>query len=296
MKILLTGLNGFIGKSLCKNLSEEHEIISIVRKKNNTILKKNILEIEGTLQEPEQWLRSVKNFSPECCIHLAWEGLPDYSLKKCNVNINQNLNLIDILKDISVNRVVVSGSCWEYGKNTGCLSEENKPIEPSLFALSKLTILSFYENLFRENKINYRWARIFFTYGPNQRSSSLIPTLWRNIRYSEKNVINSPNISQDYIYVDDVANGLLEMVSEKVPSGIYNIGSGELHSVAEIANIIYSYYGLISPFKKDERIEKKGFFSDTKKIEDLLNFKPKFCLKDGVIKTLQSLDKINGFN
>ena len=264
MKIFLTGLNGFIGKSLSENISENHQIISLVKRKNNFTSNKNILEIEGNLKEPKKWLKSVKNFSPECCIHLAWDSLPDYSLKKCNDNINQNLNLIDILTDISVNRVIVSGSCWEYGNNIGSLSEEHKPKEPSLFALSKLTILSFYENLFRENKINYRWARIFFTYGPNQRDTSLIPTLWRNIRYSEQNVIHSPNIFQDYVYVDDVANCLLEMVSEKIPSGIYNIGSGELHSAAEIANIIYSYYGLDSPFKTDEGIDKKGIFSDTK--------------------------------
>ena len=296
MKIFLTGLNGFIGNSLCENLSENHQIISLVRQKNKIIREKNILEIEGDLKEPKKWLKSVKNFSPECCIHLAWDGLPDYSLKKCNDNINQNLNLIDVLTDISVDRVIVTGSCWEYGNNIGSLSEGHKPKEPSKFALSKLTILSFYENLFRENKINYRWARIFFTYGPYQRGTSLIPTLWRNIRYSENNVINSPNVFQDYIYVDDVSNSLLKMVSDKIPSGIYNIGSGELHSVAEIAKIIYGYYGLSSPFKIDESIDKKGIFSDTKKTENLLNFKPKITLKDGVIKTLQSLDKINGFN
>ena len=296
MRIFLTGLNGFIGKSLFSNLSKNHEIISLVRRKNNRNSKENILEIEGNLKEPKKWLKSVKNFSPECCIHLAWDGLPDYSLGKCNDNIYQNLNLIDILIDISVKRVVIAGSCWEYGNTIGSVPEEKNPKDPSLFALSKLSILSFYENLCKEKKIDYRWARIFFTYGPNQRDSSLIPTLWRNIRYSEKNIINSPNIFQDYIYVDDVANCLLEMISEKIPSGIYNLGSGKLHSVAEIAKIIYSYYDLKSPFKKYEGINKEGIYSNTNKTESLLYFKPKFSLKDGVIKTLQSLDKINGFN
>ena len=86
------------------------------------------------------------------------------------------------------------------------------------------------------------------------------------------------------------------MISDKIPSGIYNIGSGKLNSVAEIAKIIYSYYDLISPFEKYEEINKEGVYSNTKKTESLLNFKPKFSLTDGVIKTLQSLDKINGFN
>ena len=145
-------------------------------------------------------------------------------------------------------------------ETVGSVSEEKNPENPSLFALSKLKILSFYENLFRENRIDYRWARIFFTYGPNQRDSSLIPTLWRNIRYLEKNIINSPNIFQDYIYVDDVANCLLEMISEKIPSGIYNIGSGNLHSVAEIGNIIYSYYDLSLLLKNMKGLIKKVFF------------------------------------
>ena len=49
------------------------------------------------------------------------------------------------------------------------------------------------------------------------------------------------------------------MISEKIPSGIYNIGSGKLHSAAEIAKIIYSYYDLISPFKNMKGLIKKVF-------------------------------------
>ena len=296
MRILLTGLNGFIGKSLLKNLPNNYEIISLVRTKNKTYSKKNLLEIEGDLSDTESWISNVRNFAPECCIHLAWDGLPNYSLRKCQENLNQNLNLFKSLIDISIKRVVIAGTCWEYGNQKGAVNEQCKPIDPSLFGITKLSILSFYEKIFFENKINYKWARIFFSYGPHQRGSSIIPTIYRNIRFGEKNIINSPNIYQDYIYVDDVSRALVAMSSDNTPSGIYNVGSGELFSVAEIAEVIYSYYGLKSPFESFKSSIKKGFWADNNKSKNLLNWEPGFSLNDGIKKTLESLDHINGFN
>ena len=51
----------------------------------------------------------------------------------------------------------------------------------SIFGLSKLTILSFLENLSHEFNFNYKWARIFFAYGPYQKKHSLINSIWNDI-------------------------------------------------------------------------------------------------------------------
>ena len=45
--------------------------------------------------------------------------------------------------------------------------------------------------------------------------------------------------SQDFIYIEDVCRGILELTNKNVKSGVYNIGSNNLTSIAEIANIIY---------------------------------------------------------
>ena len=116
MKIFITGLNGFLGKSLRRHLPNDCEIMSLVRKRNEIKPAANILEVKGDLSNPKDWMGVVKDFSPDFCINLAWDGIPDYSLKKCSENIKQHLNLLEILIEISVKKIIVAGSCWEYGQ------------------------------------------------------------------------------------------------------------------------------------------------------------------------------------
>lgn len=296
MKIFITGFNGFLGKSLRTQLSKECKIISLVRKKNQIKSAANILEVKGDLKNPKDWIGVVKDFAPDYCINLAWDGLPDYSLKKCSENIKQHLDLLEILVEISIKKIVVAGSCWEYGKQSGTMFEDTKTINPSLFGLSKTSIFSLYDYICKENNIDYFWSRIFFCYGPNQRSQSIIPTIWRNIRFDQKNPINFPNTYQDYIYVDDVIKALTKMIKVSSTSGIYNIGSSKLNSVAEIAKIIYSYYDLASPFEIINKNKVEGIKANITKIRTTLKWEPKITLKEGIIKTLKDLDKVNGFN
>ena len=76
----------------------------------------------------------------------------------------------------------------------------------------------------------------------------LICSIWNDIHKSKANSIKNPYASQDFIYIEDVCGGILELTNKNVKSGIYNIGSNNLTSIAEIANIIYSHYGLEIPY------------------------------------------------
>ena len=75
-----------------------------------------------------------------------------------------------------------------------------------------------------------------------------------------------------------------------------NIGSSKLYSVAQIAEIIYSYYGLKSPFETINRNKIEGIKADITKTRNLLKWEPQISLKSGIIKSLKELDKIYGIN
>ena len=299
MKILITGLNGFIGKSLKNLLSEKYQVLSLVRDKNNNNKYNNnkynnIFNIIGDLSNPDEWGEKVVNFAPDYCIHMAWEGLPDYSPEKCKTNLNQNLLFLDFLCKVKVPNIILTGSCYEYGDYDGRLEENLSPQNPSIFGLTKIAIFDYFESLCKANELNFKWARIFFSYGPNQRNVSLIPSIWKNLKLNKKNSIKTPFLSNDFIYVDDVANGILNLLDNKSPSGIYNIGSGKLTSVGYIANLIHSYYKKDLPYPDIDTINLKGFYSDNRKIENLTSWEPKISIEDGVIKTLKYLDKKYG--
>ena len=141
MKILITGLNGFIGKSLRSLLTENHQLMSLSRNNNFDFLDKNIEIITGDFSRPNEWGEKVIKFSPDYCIHLAWEGLPDYSLEKCIINLNKNLLFLNFLGKIGIPNIIFTGSCYEYGNYKGKLEEDFLPKEPPIFGITKLTIL-----------------------------------------------------------------------------------------------------------------------------------------------------------
>ena len=294
MKILITGLNGFIGKSLRSLLTENHQLMSLSRNNNFDFLDKNIEIITGDFSRPNEWGEKVIKFSPDYCIHLAWEGLPDYSLEKCIINLNKNLLFLNFLGKIGIPNIIFTGSCYEYGNYKGKLEEDFLPKEPPIFGITKLTIYNYLESICKRNNINFKWARIFFSYGPNQRLNSLIPSIWSNLKSNKANPIKTPYSSNDFIYIDDVANAILKLLDHKIPSGIYNIGSGNLTSNGYIANLIYSYYKRDIPYPNIESEKLGGFYSDIRKIKKFTSWDLKTSIENGVLKTIKNLDEKYG--
>ncbi len=290
MRIFITGLNGFIGKNLLIKISKDDKILSLSRTNYKDINWPNVQYLTGDISEPNKWIDKVKNFKPDCCIHLAWDGIPNYSLSKCIENMNSNLIFLESLIQIGIPNLVFAGSCWEYGYCEGEINEEQNPNKVSIFGLSKLTILSFLEKLSYENNFNYKWARIFFAYGPYQKKQSLICSIWNDIHKGKGNSIKTPYTSQDFIYIEDVCRGILELTNKNVKSGIYNIGSNKLTSIAEIANIIYSHYDLKKPYPNIKKNSVEGFWANNNKLLNLGDFNLKYSIKDGIIKTLNFLD------
>ena len=119
---------------------------------------------------------------------------------------------------------------------------------------------------------------------------SLICSIWDDIHKSKVNSIKTPYASQDFIYIEDVCRGILELTNKNVKSGVYNIGSNHLTSIAEIANIIYSHYGLEIPYSNIKNQSIEGFWANNNKILNLGEFDLKYSIKDGIIKTLNFLD------
>src|ERR1039458_4541249 len=185
MRMLVTGASGFLGRHLL-NVLGHHEVMCLRRQTIGPAAagkaRPNVKTVHGDLSQPETWTAELERFAPHCCIHLAWEGLPDYSKQTCQRNLDGGLGLIDGLARAGVKRVVVAGSCWEYGTASGAVAESHPPTDCGLFATTKHELRSALHNVSIETGMAYRWARIFFVYGPGQRATSLIPQCWASFR------------------------------------------------------------------------------------------------------------------
>ena len=289
MRIILTGASGFIGKKLVKSLvAAGHTLLALLRNpENNSSGDFKVL----TYGIGDPLPLEVHDFSPEILIHLAWEGIPDFSVEMCLKNVDNQVRFLNHMKSLpSLKKVIVSGSCVEYGAKTGSCEEIERNFPNSYFSWSKLTLGNFYRVFCAENNINLVWFRLFYVYGPGQRPGSLIPTLINTFASKQEPKLNNPAMSNDYIYIDDVVDAFVTAVRSEGVEGIYNLGSGELTPVFKISSIIETlincdskYSLLLSEGIKDEPLT--GFYADMTLTSNDLNWEPKWNILNGIKET-----------
>lgn len=241
MKILITGGTGFIGGPVLKTLVENIqgvEILNLTKSRPNSYLKE-VEHFNCDLSNPQTYQAKIEAFEPEVIIHLAWEGIPDFSLEMCIKNILSSVSLIEIVTKIkSCKKIITTGSCFEYNNKIGDCNENDTVISKDYFTFAKKTVLSFLELECNKHNIEFCWARLFYVYGPNQRSGSLIPTLIATLKSGKIPDLRTPKNENDFIHVNDVADGLMKLVLTDIQSGIFNLGSGTSISVAEVSRIV----------------------------------------------------------
>ena len=288
MRIFVTGGSGFIGRHLLRKL-EGHEVLCLSRKHRSNPTRDYVKWIVGDLEASQLWATGLKKFGPDVCIHLAWEGLPNYSKELSRHNVKLSEQLLHILAESEVKKIVVAGSCWEYGTLVGQLQEnvDQKPVGD--FALAKLESYHKFRESCLDMGMNLAWTRIFYSYGSGQRRNSLLPSVFRALRSGEIPVIKSPDVIQDFIHVSDVASAMASLAVMYVGDEIFNIGSGSPTSVAEFVNRVASQCD--SNFRLDASPTAKGSWASISKIEFLTGWKPSISLEKGIEETIRDLDR-----
>lgn len=286
MRVFITGGTGFLGKAVCAALAG-HDLLVLTRSPGLVSLPASVPLLAGSLGEISGFQAAVAQFQPDACIHLAWEGLPDYSPAACERNFQATMALYHLLLGIRCPRVVVAGTCWEYGAATGCVSEE-MAVEPRTltpFPACKTQLRQEGESLFAATRQTFVWTRPFFIYGPGQRLISLLPTAFSALSSGRTPEIKSASAINDFIHVDDVAAGIATLATTAAPSGIYNLGSGEPTRVRDVVNLLASELRIPAVFPPSDEAA-TGMWANTQRMRNATGWQPKISLAEGIHRTV----------
>jgi dTDP-6-deoxy-L-talose 4-dehydrogenase (NAD+) len=240
MKILVTGATGFIGNHLVPCLLERgHVVVAVARdeaKASKLPWYADVQFLAYDIYAPDFKLTLEQFGNPEVLAHLAWPGLPNYNaLFHFEENLPADYRFIRSLIDQGLKQVLVTGTCFEYGMQNGCLTEEMPTLPANPYALAKDTLRKSLQLLQQQSSFILQWARLFYMYGPGQNPNSLLAQLDCAIDNGES-VFNMSGGEQlrDYLSVEDVASRLVSLLENKQYDGIFNICSGEPISVRSL--------------------------------------------------------------
>lgn len=298
MKLLVTGATGFIGQHLVNKLIQQgHIVLILLRSETSFTINENndkLYYLKSSLKLEDNAINRIIEFQPEALIHLAWEKIPDFSFETSFENLQTQTNFFRQLFSIaSLKKIIVTGSCWEYNKNLGVCTESDICVSGNYFTWAKNSLRDFLQFECLRNNINFIWARIFYVYGPLQRKGSLIPTVIENIQNGVVPELKTPFNSNDFIYVEDVADGLLKFATIDAPSGIYNIGSGKsvpiIDIISKIEILINNTETLTRKISENTSFtstKDTDFCADMAKTITTLNWNPKINIENGIEKSI----------
>jgi len=108
---------------------------------------------------------------PDALIHLAWQGLPNYaSLHHFEREGPAHYAVLKSLVEHGLGALVVAGTCFEYGMQSGPLDEARPALPANAYALAKDTLRRELEQLQRQRSYALTWARLFYLHGEPGRA------------------------------------------------------------------------------------------------------------------------------
>jgi nucleoside-diphosphate-sugar epimerase len=244
------------------------------------------------------------------CFHGNQSSIADPMADHDN-NTLTSLKLFDRLKDIkSLKKVVYAAAACAVAEKTydaPSATTEDQPVSlyhDSPYSISKIIGELYGNYYFQRFQFPFVKARFSNVYGPREilgagQWRGTVHTVWRNVtptfiwRSLQGEALpldNGGNASRDFIFVEDMARGLMACALRGAVGEVYNLATGRETSILELATLINEYTGNktpldLRPARDWDRSGKR--FASTEKAERELGFTAHISVREGVRWTVE---------
>jgi UDP-glucose 4-epimerase len=288
-KILITGASGFIGSYLCRRLCEAGiEVHAISRMKRSG--RGNTLQWwQGDLADSATARDLVQAIKPVVIFHLASHVMGARNLENVLPTFRSNLlstvNILTVASEVGCRRIVLTNSLEEpdLGDPTS--------IPSSPYAAAKWASSGYARMFHALYQLPVVILRLFMVYGPAQQDlGKLIPYVTLCLLRGEAPRLTSGQRDVDWIYVDDVVDGIIAAAqASNVEGKTIEIGSGELVSIRNVVEhlvrltnpTIQPIFGALAE-RPLEQVRKANVTTALAQI----GWKPKTSLREGLENTV----------
>ncbi|MBO9613712.1 MAG: NAD-dependent epimerase/dehydratase family protein [Dyadobacter sp.] len=304
--VFVFGASGFIGANLFNDIFKirkdcyavTHDATKAWRLKLLNVPFENIIHCD--ILSDNSIKEVFEKYKPQTIFNLAAYGA--YS-KQSNVNLTYETNVlgtVNILQNCTKDMVYIhAGSSSEYGFN--CTSpKETDRVEPnSHYAVSKVSaayLLEYYAKVAGLKTLN---LRLYSIYGYWEEPDRLIPRLIENARKKSLPSLVSPDISRDFVFVEDCVEAFLDAalkIDDEKSGRSYNIATGRKTTMGDLVDVTRRAFSIAKEPEWGSMSNRKWdlaeWFGDPSAFENDFGWKAKTSLEDGLVRYSQWQDAV----
>lgn len=305
MKVLITGVGGFIGSNLAAaHLTQGDQVFGIDNFSTGNL--QNLENLSGLVLIEGGVGESMSKVPEDVSIayHFASPASPEkymaLAMNTMDVNTNGTLSMLQFSKRTGA-RLVFASTSEIYGDPLVSPQSEEywgnvNPIGPrSVYDEAKRFGETLVAHFQREERINAGIIRIFNTYGPQMDpyDGRVVSTFIRQALRSEPfTIFGDGTQTRSFCYVDDLVRGIMLMGASKHPGPI-NLGNPRENKLLELAEIVTKIVGGAGeidflPLPEDDPKQRNP---DITRAKRLLNWEPTIALEIGIEKTASWMSK-----
>mgnify|MGYP001270776084 FL=1 len=319
MSILITGGAGYIGSHIVEQLINQKNNVIIIDNLDTghkKLINKKAIFIKSDIKNKKNLSLILDKYKIETIFHLAaYLNVSEAEINKLKYkknNIQGTKNLLLACKNSSVKNFIFSSSCSVYGNVEGSVRETKKLNPQGYYAYTKYKGEELVKRYSKKFNFKYGILRYFNVAGAS--NSGKIGEIEKSYGHLIKNLAiqslkKNPVINiygkdystkdgtcvRDYIHVNDIANiHIIGMnyLNKIRKSFIVNCGYGKGYSVLEVVNIFKKNKKNLSiKYQKRRPGDIAQVFSNTKKIQNLFKWKPKYNNMNKIIKSAINWEK-----